>query len=150
MDLTVLSLDSLAPRPASALYLTPEGLADTSTAFPPMENTRFLSAARGEIPDSTPVWVMRQAGRYLEEFRKMRESYNFFQICTTPHLAAEITLQPIRRFDLDASIIFRNGHDGLLKSCPETRTATVRSRPMLRHRQSRPLGELGSPPKSII
>lgn len=49
---------------------------------------------------------MRQAGRYLPEFREVRQSYDFFQMCTTPEVACEITLQPIRRFDFDCAIIF--------------------------------------------
>jgi len=74
--------------------------------FPPLKNDRLLRAARGEEVDCVPVWVMRQAGRYLPEFREFRVEHDFFKICRTPELACEITLQPIRRFDLDAAIIF--------------------------------------------
>ncbi|QRW01364.1 uroporphyrinogen decarboxylase [Ceratobasidium sp. AG-Ba] len=76
--------------------------------FPPLKNDLVLRAARGEITERAPVWVMRQAGRYLPEFREMRKSHGFFEICQTPELATEITLQPIRRYSglLDASIIF--------------------------------------------
>jgi len=74
--------------------------------FPPMVNDRILRAARGQDVDRVPIWVMRQAGRYLPEFRKVREKHDFFTICQTPELACEITLQPISRFDLDAAIIF--------------------------------------------
>lgn len=76
------------------------------TAFPELKNDRLLRAARGEEVDCAPVWVMRQAGRYLPEFREFRVEHDFFKICRTPELACEITLQPIRRFDLDAAIIF--------------------------------------------
>jgi len=75
-------------------------------SFPALKNDRLLRAARGESVDAAPVWVMRQAGRYLPEFREMRVVNDFFKICQTPELACEITLQPIRRFPLDAAIIF--------------------------------------------
>ena len=74
--------------------------------FPPLQNDRILKAARGEEVDKAPVWIMRQAGRYLPEFRELRSKHDFFTICQTPALACEITLQPIKRFELDASIIF--------------------------------------------
>lgn len=74
--------------------------------FPPLKNDRALKAARGEPVDRVPVWVMRQAGRYLPEFQEVRARYDFFTVCQTPELACQVTLQPIERFDLDASIIF--------------------------------------------
>jgi len=76
------------------------------SGFPELKNDRLIRAARGESVDAAPVWVMRQAGRYLPEFREMRVVNDFFKICQTPELACEITLQPIRRFELDAAIIF--------------------------------------------
>jgi len=78
----------------------------STNSFPVLQNDRLLRAARGESVDRAPVWVMRQAGRYLPEFRAMRAESDFFTICQTPELACEITLQPIRRFPLDAAIIF--------------------------------------------
>ena len=77
-----------------------------SEKFPSLINDNILRAARGEPVDRVPVWIMRQAGRYLPEFREFRKSHDFFEICQTPQYACEITLQPIKRFDLDASIIF--------------------------------------------
>ncbi|KAM7343622.1 uroporphyrinogen decarboxylase [Cochliomyia hominivorax] len=74
--------------------------------FPALENDNLLRAARGEPVDRVPVWVMRQAGRYLPEFQEVRKLHDFFTICRTPELACEVTMQPLRRFDLDASIIF--------------------------------------------
>lgn len=74
--------------------------------FEPLQNTRIIDAALGKNIDKIPVWIMRQAGRYLPEFRELRAKYNFFQLCQTPSLAMEVTLMPIKRFDLDAAIIF--------------------------------------------
>ena len=67
---------------------------------------RYLKACKKESVDCTPVWIMRQAGRYLEEYRAVRAKHSFIEVCKTPELVVEITLQPIRRFELDAAIIF--------------------------------------------
>ncbi|KAI8848008.1 Uroporphyrinogen decarboxylase [Chytridium lagenaria] len=76
--------------------------------FPPLKNDLILRVARGETVERTPVWIMRQAGRYLPEFREARKRNDFFTICRNPELACEVTLQPIHRYTglLDASIIF--------------------------------------------
>ena len=68
--------------------------------------SRFLDALAGQPVDATPVWFMRQAGRYLPEYRAVREKHDFLTMVKTPEIAAEITLQPIRRFDLDAAVIY--------------------------------------------
>src|SRR2546430_87134 len=78
----------------------------TANDFPPLKNDTLLRAARGEDVDYVPVWIMRQAGRYLPEFQQIRRLHEFFHICRTPELATEVTLQPLRRFKLDAAIIF--------------------------------------------
>lgn len=68
--------------------------------------SRFLRACRREKTDATPIWLMRQAGRYMAEYRQLRERYSILQLIKTPELACEVTLQPLRAFDLDAAIIF--------------------------------------------
>ena len=69
-------------------------------------NDQFLKACRKEKTDFTPIWLMRQAGRYMEEYRKIRSKIDFLTMCKTPDLAAEVTLQPINRIGVDAAIIF--------------------------------------------
>jgi uroporphyrinogen decarboxylase len=68
--------------------------------------SRFLKACRREAVDATPVWFMRQAGRYMAEYRALRERFSLLDICRTPELAAEVTLQPVRRIEVDAAILF--------------------------------------------
>jgi len=67
---------------------------------------RFLRACRREPVDATPIWLMRQAGRYMSEYRALRERYSILELIKTPDLATEVTLQPIKAFNLDAAIIF--------------------------------------------
>lgn len=67
---------------------------------------RFLNACRGEPVDTTPVWIMRQAGRYMEEYRAIRAKHSFLEVCHTPELACEVTLQPLDRLGVDAAILF--------------------------------------------
>ena len=69
-------------------------------------STVFERAARGQPVPHTPVWIMRQAGRYLPEYRKLRRTVDFITATRTPEIAARITLQPMQRFEMDASILF--------------------------------------------
>ncbi|NXD32503.1 DCUP decarboxylase, partial [Spelaeornis formosus] len=80
---------------------------ETLESFPPMKNELLLRAAEGKETERAPVWVMRQAGRYLPEFLAVRKDHSFFECCQTPSIASALTLQPIDRYPaLDASIIF--------------------------------------------
>src|SRR3990167_5219293 len=72
-----------------------------------LANDRLIKALRCEPVDQTPVWIMRQAGRYLPEYRATRaRAGSFLNLCKTPELACEVTLQPLARFPLDAAILF--------------------------------------------
>lgn len=75
--------------------------------MPELKNDRFLRALLREPVDTTPIWIMRQAGRYLPEYRATRKKAgNFLNLCQSPELACEVTMQPLERFDLDAAILF--------------------------------------------
>ena len=69
-------------------------------------DTRFMKACRLEAADTTPVWFMRQAGRMLPEYRKIRERHTLMDVCRQPELCAEVTMQPVRRLGVDAAVMF--------------------------------------------
>ena len=72
-----------------------------------LQNDRFLRALLREPVDRTPLWMMRQAGRYLPEYRATRaQAGSFMGLCTQPELACEVTMQPLRRYEMDAAILF--------------------------------------------
>ena len=71
-----------------------------------VKHSRFLRACRREPVDTTPVWFMRQAGRVLPEYRRVRERYSLLEVCKQPELCAEVTIQPVRRLGVDAAVMF--------------------------------------------
>jgi uroporphyrinogen decarboxylase len=71
-----------------------------------LENDRFTRACRLKRTDSTPIWFMRQAGRYLPEYRKLREKYGILELFKDPHMSSELTLLPVKRLGVDAAIVF--------------------------------------------
>ena len=78
-----------------------------TSAFAPLTNDTFLRACRGLATDYTPLWLMRQAGRYLPEYRDTRaKAGSFMGLATNVDFATEVTLQPLERFPLDAAILF--------------------------------------------
>ncbi|MEM9828181.1 MAG: uroporphyrinogen decarboxylase [Planctomycetota bacterium] len=72
----------------------------------PAENSLFMRAARGEATERTPIWLMRQAGRYMSEYREVRSKQSFLELCQTPHLCAEVMQTAVEKLDVDAAIIF--------------------------------------------
>ena len=72
----------------------------------PLQNQTFLQACRGERPARTPIWLMRQAGRYMPEYRAIRSKVSFNELCRSPDLCAEVTLQPVDFLGVDAAILF--------------------------------------------
>src|SRR3954468_21935436 len=101
-----------APDPAAALtwedgvVATSDAVSSHSGAPPAVHDSALLRAARGEPVPHTPVWFMRQAGRSLPEYRKVREGVPMLESCMRPDLVVEITLQPVRRYGVDAAIFF--------------------------------------------
>src|SRR6266852_4383928 len=71
-----------------------------------LQNDLLLRTLLGEKTERPPVWMMRQAGRYLPDYLKLKDKYTFFERCQTPALAAEITIQPVEQVGVDAAIIF--------------------------------------------
>src|SRR4029079_11376266 len=73
---------------------------------PLLHNSRFMRAVRREPADTTPIWIMRQAGRYLPEYRRVRDKVSFLELCKRPELAAEVTLTAQQVLGVDAAILF--------------------------------------------
>lgn len=71
-----------------------------------MRRDRIVKALRGEATDTTPIWLMRQAGRHLPGYRKLRETHSLLEIARTPELSAEVSLEPVRAYDVDAGVVF--------------------------------------------
>src|SRR5437867_12305313 len=89
------------PSDVDATVLATHGKLSPMTA-----RERFLNACQCRPVDRTPIWLMRQAGRALPEYRKLKEKHSFLELVQTPELAVEVTLQPVRRFGFDAAILF--------------------------------------------
>src|SRR6202521_4863920 len=98
--------DTVSARPPGICYpyFTRRNMTGTTASM--NRKDLFLSACRGERTPRLPVWMMRQAGRYLPEYREIRAKHSFLEVCKTPDLAVEVSMQPFRRLGVDAIIIF--------------------------------------------
>jgi uroporphyrinogen decarboxylase len=104
---TISGVTTPAPgSPSRVTTLTPPPQPGPATAHPGLTDSAFLKACRREPVPHTPVWFMRQAGRSLPEYRRVREGIAMLDACRTPELVAEITMQPVRRHGVDAAILF--------------------------------------------
>lgn len=113
---------------------------------PSISHPLLVRALRRQAAERCPVWIMRQAGRYLPEYQAIRARHGFVEMCMTPELAAEVTLQPVRRLDVDAAIIF---HDILLLLRPMGAGFDFTDKPVLaRPIRTREQVESIRPPKS--
>lgn len=103
-------MDSIGIQPLGVVQGTPQasssGRPSSEAASLPTYRERFLRACRSKPNVYPPVWLMRQAGRVLPEYRALKEKYTFLQLVQTPDLATEVTVQPVRRFGFDAAIFF--------------------------------------------
>src|SRR3569832_2436096 len=85
--------------------------ADSTGVYPSMHaRERFLAALRGDALDRPPVWLMRQAGRYLPGYRALRAEHSFWDVCQNPELSTRAALEPLDRYALDAAIVFSDIH----------------------------------------
>src|SRR5690349_19363177 len=98
--------DPMTKTPSSNLAAPATGGPNRAAPATLTGRQRFRNACACRVNDRTPVWLMRQAGRALPEYRKLKETYTFVQLVQSPELAVEVTLQPIRRFGFDAAILF--------------------------------------------
>ena len=100
------------PPPCETRSVSTSPAAETATSDPTTTSARataasvLVRAARRQPVPHTPVWFMRQAGRSLPEYRAIRERHSFFEVANEPELCAEVTLQPVRRHDVDAAVMF--------------------------------------------